>query len=158
MNREFPWSCPFHSIGKRRQADSTALRWARQAAMIASTVTIQNYLDLLESFDDQRFGKAVAGPFGESRQRQHRIDIRLRFGRDRDRITAEAMHHWRKHRIRAGEGAEQKWPLLAVARMALGPDLLNPRHIGARVVGERNGTDRAVQVHAAFVAKRHEPR
>ena len=66
------------------------------------------------------------------------------------------MHHRREHRIRAAKGAEQKGPLLSVAPVAIGPDLLDARHIGARVIGQLNRTDRPMQVHAAFVAQRHE--
>ena len=66
------------------------------------------------------------------------------------------MHHRREHRIRAAEGAEQERSLLSVTPVAIGPDLLDARHIGARVIRQLNRADRPMQVHAAFIAQRHE--
>ena len=77
--------------------------------------------DRLELLDDERFGKACAGPFLECRQRHHRIEIMPRFAPHLDRIGAKAMHHRRKHRVRAAKRAEQERSFLAVTAGAIGP-------------------------------------
>src|SRR4030081_495951 len=70
----------------------------------------------------------------------------------------KAMHHRRKHGVRASKGSEQERPKLSVAVAALDPDLLNARDVGARTTRRRYGADRPMQVHAAFVAQRRKTR
>src|SRR3982751_3262925 len=100
--------------------------------------------DGLEAFDHKRFGKTRAGPFLECRQRHHRIEIMPRLAAHLDRIGAKTMHHRRKHGVRAAERAEQERSLLAITAIAIGPDLLNARHIGACVIRQIDRADRAM--------------
>src|SRR5262245_35225145 len=62
----------------------------------------------LKLLDNDRLGEAIAGPFSERRQPLHRLHVPPYRRRHLDGVGAEAVHHWRIHRVRSAERAEQE--------------------------------------------------